>query len=259
MPLQSELGVIYDYLPMDKKSELLKLFTDYCIRHSFFEGFATQNCLFAIGYIQAFLLKAKKELSILSHLGINTKEPIKKVIPKGNKKSSIAKNTTKGKIEIGDETKLADIISIWSLLITEVTGLYSPIKTKEELNFLLGHFFFFENAELPNQNPFDLNLFGKGQRHIIDFLMRLSSKINNDKKLENKNYCLLLKNTFKELFYGKNTTIIGISKNWGNKNKLIMEKIHNEININGSIYETFKRVLRKVDLYNLIPELPKSK
>lgn len=193
---KKELGVSFPHLSIEEKKATLINLIDQTQEFLFFEGFAIPSYLYNLGYLQACLVFAVKELIILNSIYTQ-------------KSSSSAHNSPavlneqvelySGPIEIlGDSEK---IIALWSLLIlgwdkTKLNVSFN-IRNEESLKEFLSHFFIFPETrisdvnikntkELFDINPEDDSLF------LINFLIHATSKINKrvkNKRLSIKDYC----------------------------------------------------------------------
>jgi len=73
-----EIGQTFLSLELEQKKQVLRDFMSYCQINLYFEGFAIPEVLYALGYIQASLVKAFQEYSNLK--GLNEKQPVKPVV-----------------------------------------------------------------------------------------------------------------------------------------------------------------------------------
>jgi hypothetical protein len=73
-----EIGQTFLYLGLEQKKQALRDFINYCHTHLYFEGFATPEILYALGYIQASLVKGFQEYSNLKDL--KETEPLPPVV-----------------------------------------------------------------------------------------------------------------------------------------------------------------------------------
>jgi hypothetical protein len=73
-----EIGQTFLSLELEQKKQVLRDFIAYCHINLYFEGFAIPEVLYALGYIQASLVKAFQEYSNLK--GLNEKQPVKPIV-----------------------------------------------------------------------------------------------------------------------------------------------------------------------------------
>lgn len=73
-----EIGQTFSSLELEQKKQALRDFVTYCHTHLYFEGFAIPDVLYALGYIQALLVKGFQEYSNLK--GLKETEPLPPVV-----------------------------------------------------------------------------------------------------------------------------------------------------------------------------------
>lgn len=232
-PLQIQSSVNLPDGPI--KEIKLKKFIEFCNTHLFFEGFATPDCLYSLGFIQAYLLKAFGEYHNLIH-------NIEESLPAVELEENISENTSaapmpepeqvKNKdvedptaeqvsiqatpaplpVELVDKQKFEkipldyptdEIISLWMILLEvwkcKAVNSNQVFFDQQEVLNLLGSIFddSAKKGILPQSDHKFYNLPPGKHERILNLLMHVTYKLNTDRNnIGLEKYCEALIATF---------------------------------------------------------------
>jgi hypothetical protein len=273
---EQEINASLAYADSQQKAEIVLDFINYCHHHLYFEGFAIPGCLFALGYIQANLVRACALYKNLTRL-----KPIAKSIEFSTQKNSELpglKQPSEPKIVVpetitvvddaakttGQQTGvytripikygIEDIKGMWMILLdcNKIKTLKLPlVYTRQEQVLDLLAMMFEDVSETGNSWPNTKHTFqtglSMGYINIFNLLMHATYKLNGSMyRINLSEFSLMLKKTFS--CYHKateNSISTNIKKNADATIKLIS-------NMQKSRYKNNAlKAFRKVGAYNI--------
>jgi hypothetical protein len=266
------------------KKTRLRDFIGFCGYHLFFEGFATPKCLYALGFIQAYLLKAFGEYNSLirSHENSIPAAKIKDSIseeeifvealqknesPEEEPDESIAieqdikleflpslstKQVEKAKFDkIPLDYPVDEIISLWMILLEvwkcrPVNSIQVFFEPEEVLELLGCMFDDSAKKGILPQSEYKFYTLPPGKyERIINLLMHATYKLNTDRNNINlERYCEALIGTFS--CYSK-TKVASLKSNINKERGNIIQSVKSLSD--GSYKADFLKVLRKINEY----------
>lgn len=268
-----EIGQTFLSLELDQKRQALRDFITYCHTHLYFEGFAIPEVLYALGYIQAALVKGFQEYSNLKSL--NEKEqvpPVVKVYPvvkmpkvKGNEQVAEAPMEraqepatpqtapTHPFLGIPLQYPASEILDLWCTLMDEqlckLMQVPQVFSTEEDIKNLLGKLFIVEGQEQiwpANNSPYYYHM-APGYQNLLCLLMHATYKLNTTYlKVPQIKYCELLKSNFSP--FETIESVGDIQRNMTKKKDSAIEFVNKS---SGSHAKKAYTVLKKVPTYIL--------
>jgi len=268
------------------KETRLRDFIEFCGDHLFFEGFATPKCLYALGFIQAYLLKAFGEYhnliqnleNIIPKARIResvsdekifeeviekdkrTKEPDEDAAIQEDVKQEFLPSLLTEQVEKAKFNKILldypvdEIISLWMILlevwkcrpVNSIQVFFDP----EDVLELLGCMFddSAKKGLLP-QSEYKFYILPPGKyERVINLLMHVTYKLNTDRNNINlERYCEALIATFS--CYSK-TKVASLKSNINKERGNIIQSIKSLPN--GTYKTDFLKVLGKINEYAII-------
>jgi hypothetical protein len=278
-----ELGQTYLSLTLDQKKEALRDFISYCHINLYFEGFAIPEVLYALGYLQANLVRGFQEYKNLQ--GLKEQElvpPIVKVYPivKMPEQEAVKPQETEVKAEVLNAVPPVPEPEILTpQLLATNPPVYIPLKypataifelwcalldkqlcqlmqvpqvffVEKEIKELLGRLF-----EAEGQEPLWLMVaepqyyeMAPGYQNLLCLLMHATYKLNTMYvKVPQVRYCELLKSNFSS--FDTIESVNDIKSNMTKKKDTAINFVHKS---SGSYAKKAYKVLKKVPTYILI-------
>jgi hypothetical protein len=241
--------IISPFLNPDPHSRIKQLdhFIKFCSDHLFFEGFAVPSSIYALGFIQAYLVRACGErentLRILPHQPaaiVVAKEPQQpvKVLP--------------GEYErIPLDCSVDEIISLWLILVDawkcKPVNSIQVFTSEPEVFNLLGMLFEDKDGKLERHGHKYFEMPPGNYERILNLLMHATYKLNTDRNnIGLERYCQLLIDTFS--CYSK-TKLESLRSNINKERGNIVQSISN---LTGSPYsKNVLKTLRKINEYRI--------
>ncbi|MBE8970908.1 hypothetical protein IQ277_33325, partial [Nostocales cyanobacterium LEGE 12452] len=182
---------------LHQKINKLDHFIRFCSDHLFFEGFAVPSCIYALGFIQAYLVRACGErentLRILPHqpaVVVVAKEPHRpvEVLPRQYDRIPL-------------DYSVDEIISLWLILVDawkcKPVNSIQVFSTETEVLHLLGMLFEDKDGKLIAQPHQYFEMPPGNYERILNLLMHATYKLNTDRNnIGLERYCQLLIDTF---------------------------------------------------------------
>jgi len=219
-----EIGQTFLSLELEQKKQTLRDFITYCHTNLYFEGFAIPEVIYALGYIQASLVKGFQEYSNLKGLketeqvppvvnvypvvkmpepDVKT-EPVSEVpiesAPKPAQPQTIA---TEAPNQIYLRYPAANIFDLWCALLDvqlcQLMQVPQAFSSEEEIKDLLGRLFKLDDQEQiwPVSNSLHYYQMAPGYQNLLCLLMHATYKLNTTYlKVPQLKYCELLKINF---------------------------------------------------------------
>jgi len=226
---ESEINESLLFLNDKNKKQAIARFIDFCHYHLFFEGFATPGCLYALGYIQANLVRATSLYRNLSLIEIKTSDKPTLAIKNTNidlavtEERTTVKNSDKIANPVREEIKpeasetnsdnfprkiiikypSKEISELWMILLE--CHKFKTFKTpaiytrKEQILSLLGMMFNDQSDDkvITNTPHVFQPDFSIHHQKILNLLMHATFKLNGNRWTINlAEYASMLKNTF---------------------------------------------------------------
>ena len=192
---QQIVSILYN---PDNESKIahLEQFIEFCSYHLYFEGFAVPSCLYALGFIQAYLVRACGDRVNALRLP-NYKPPVvmqKQELP-------VAEAQTNGLERIPLDYAVDEIISMWLILVDawkcKAVGSIQVFKSDEEVLQLLGMMFEEKGGRLPRPEHKYFEMPPGNYERVLNLLMHATYKLNTDRNnIGLDRYCQLLLDTF---------------------------------------------------------------
>lgn len=269
-----EIGQTFLSLDLEHKKQVLRHFINYCHTNLYFEGFAIPEVIFALGYIQASLVKGFQEFSNLKDL--NEKEqvpPVVKVYPVVKMPEPEVKPKSVSEVPVEHEQEIvptqtaetdsciplrypaAEIFDLWCALLDEELCLLMQVpqifNSGDEIKELLGKLFKVEGQEQLWQvsNGTIYYEMAQGYQNLLCLLMHATYKLNGTYlKIPQFKYCELLKSNFSP--FATIESVGDIKSNMTKKKDSAIEFVHKS----GGIYaNNAYKVLKKVPTYIFRP------
>jgi len=192
---QQIISILYN---PDRESKIahLEQFIEFCSYQLYFEGFAVSSCLYALGFIQAYLMRACSErVNIFRLAGYQSPAPSQKQEPQ------ISKAASKGPERIPLDYAVDEIISMWLILVDawkcKAVGSIQVFTSEEEVLRLLGMLFEDKGGKLPPHPHRYFAMPPRNYERILNLLMHATYKLNTDRNnIGLDRYCQLLLDTF---------------------------------------------------------------
>jgi len=272
--LYKELGQSFFSSGLDHRKEILRNFIMYCHEMLYFEGFVIPDLLYALGYIQANLVRAEKEYTNIERLTekplalpeinlypqINISpdlynQPAERLVTDEPQASPVEEKTIEADKSM--ESKLLlhcppqDVAQLWYVLIDPLfckeLKLSPVFETEKEIRFLLGSLFstspkdgFVDNEPQYHEMP-------AGYQNVLCLLMHATYKLNLPyERLPLKLYCELLKKAFSPF-----KTIESVSDIASNINKKADIAVVQITKSKGKYAKKTANILRKMRFYKL--------
>lgn len=265
-----EIGQTFLFLELEQKKQALRDFITYCHTNLYFEGFAIPEVIYALGYIQASLVKGFQEYSNLK--GLKETEPLPPVvnvypvvkIPEPDvKPEPVAEvpiepappETTAS--DFGSHIPLrypaVNIFDLWCALLDEqlcqLMQVPQAFSSEEELKDLLGRLFKLDGQEQiwsVSNSPYHYQM-APGYQNLLCLLMHATYKLNTTYlKVPQMKYCELLKSTFSP--FDTYESVGDIQRNMTKKKDSAIEFVHKS---SGTYAKKAYLVLKKVPTYIL--------
>ncbi|CAN0492892.1 unnamed protein product, partial [Phaeothamnion confervicola] len=158
--------------------------------------FARPSCLSAVGFIQAYLVRACSErVNVVRFAGYQPPAPSQKQEPQ------IAKAPLKGPERIPLDYAVDEIISMWLILVDawrcKAVGSTQVFTNETEVLQLLGMMFEDKGGKLPRHPHKYFEMPPGNYERILNLLMHATYKLNTDRNnIGLDRYCQLLLDTF---------------------------------------------------------------
>jgi len=274
----NEIGQTFLSLELEQKKQALKDFITYCHTHLYFEGFAIPEVLYALGYLQASLVKGFQEYSNIKSLKEKKQvPPVVKVYPVVKvpepevKPEPVAEVDIERKSEpepISSETEVknlsvniplqypaAEIFDLWcALLDTQLCQLMQvsqAFKSENEIKAMLGRLFNAEGQEeiWPVSDSPYYHQMAPGYQNLLCLLMHATYKLNATYlRVPQIKYCELLKTNFSP--FDTYESVGDIQRNMTKKKDSAIEFVQKS---SGAYAKKAYEVIRKVPTYLLKP------
>lgn len=232
----------------DIKSKIahLEQFIEFCSDHLYFEGFAVPSCLYALGFIQAYLVRACSER-------VNAFRLARYYAPAPTQKQvlPIAKAPQEDPERIPLDYAVDEIIAMWLILIDawkcKAVGSIQVFTSEEQVLQLLGMLFEDKGGNLPRHPHMYFELPPGNYERILNLLMHATYKLNTDRNnIGLDRYCQLLLDTFS--CYSK-TKLESLRSNINKARGNIVQSIGN---LTDSLYsKNVLKTLRKINEYGI--------
>jgi len=274
----NEIGQTFLSLELEQKKQTLRDFIAYCHTQLYFEGFAIPEVLYALGYLQASLVKGFQEYSNIKDL--KQKEyvrPVVKVYPVVKvpepevKPELVAEVDTEPKSETEPVTPepevknlsvniplrypAAEIFDLWCALLDEqlcqLMQVPQAFKSEDNIKAMLGRLFKAEGQEeiwRVNDSPY-YHQMAPGYQNLLCLLMHATYKLNTTYlKVPQIKYCELLKTNFSP--FDTYESVGDIQRNMTKKKDSAIEFVQKS---SGTYAKKAYQVIRKVPTYLLKP------
>jgi hypothetical protein len=272
-----EIGQTFSSLELEHKKQALRDFITYCHINLYFEGFAIPEVIYALGYIQASLVKGFQEYSNLK--GLKEAEQVLPVVkidpvvkmpePQGKSETVSVAPVEPAPQPLQPQTTAVDSVShislryaagdifdLWCALLDgqlcQLMEVPQAFNSEEEIKDLLGRLFKPEGQEQlwTTRNDSFYYEISDGYQNVLSLLMHATYKLNalHLRKIRQLKYCELLKSTFSP-FAGTHS-IYDVVKNMTGKKDLAIEKVYKS---NGTYAKKAYEVIKKVSAYRLKP------
>lgn len=265
-----EIGQTFLSLELEQKKQALRDFLTYCHTNLYFEGFAIPEVIYALGYIQASLVKGFQEYSNLKYL--KEKEqvpPVVKVYPVVKMPESYVKREQEVLVESAPEPIPAqgaatdshnhislrypatDIFDLWCALMDEqlcqLMQVPQVFNSEDDIKELLGRLFKLDTQGQiwPVSDGAHFYQMAPGYQNLLCLLMHATYKLNTTYlKVPQMKYCELLKSNFSP--FETYESVGDIQRNMTKKKDSAIDFVHKS----GGIYaKKAYEVLRKVPTY----------
>lgn len=230
----------------ERKIIHLEQFIEFCSYHLYFEGFAIPSCLYALGFIQAYLVRACGDR-------VNTLRLTKYKTPVMSRKQELPVNDaqTKGPERIPLDYAADEIIAMWLILVDawkcKAVGSIQVFTGEEEVLQLLGMMFEEKGGRLPRVEHRYFEMPPGNYERVLNLLMHSTYKLNTDRNnIGLDRYCQLLLDTFS--CYSK-TKLESLRSNINKARGNIVQSIGN---LTSSPYtKNVLKTLRKINEYGI--------
>lgn len=192
---QQIVSILYN---PDNESKIahLEQFIEFCSYHLYFEGFAVPSCLYALGFIQAYLVRACGD-----RVNILRLPKYKPPVVSQKQELPVAEAQTKGPERIPLDYAVDEIISMWLILVDawkcKAVGSIQVFTSEEEVLQLLGMMFEEKGSRLPRPEHKYFEMPPGNYERVLNLLMHATYKLNTDRNnIGLDRYCQLLLDTF---------------------------------------------------------------
>jgi hypothetical protein len=271
-----EIGQTFLSLELEQKKQALRDFITYCHNNLYFEGFAIPEVIYALGYIQASLVKGFQEYSNLKRL--NEKEQVPPVVnvypvvkmPKPEVKPDFvfeasveaAPKPAPPQITVPDIDSYillrypgSKIFDLWCTLLDDqlcqLMQVPKVFSSDDEIKDLLGRLFKLDDQEQtwPESNSPHYYQMAPGYQNLLCLLMHATYKLNTTYlKVPQMKYCELLKSNFSP--FETYESVGDIQRNMTKKKDTAIDFVHKS---SGTYAKKAYEVLKKVPTYILKP------
>ena len=271
-----EIGQIFLSLDLEQKKKALRDFVTYCHTHLYFEGFAIPEVIYALGYIQASLVKGYQEYSNLK--GLKETEPVPPVVkvypivkmpepevkpePVAEVPIEPAPNPSQPQTTAPDSDNhiplrypATDIFDLWCALLDvqlcQLMQVPQAFSNEEEIKDLLDILFKLDAQEQiwPMSNSPHYYQMAPGYQNLLCLLMHATYKLNTTYlKVPQMKYCELLKSNFSP--FDTYESVGDIQRNMTKKKDSAIDFVHKS---GGTYAKKAYEVLKKVPTYILKP------
>ncbi|MDO3629079.1 hypothetical protein [Mucilaginibacter sp. BT774] len=269
-----EIGQTFLSLELEQKKQALRDFITYCHVNLYFEGFAIPEVIYALGYIQASLVKGFQEYSNLKDL--KEKEqvpPVVNVYPvvKMPEPEVKPEPVTEAPIEPAPKPALpritatdfnnhislrypaSKIFDLWCALLDmqlcQLMQVPQAFSSEDEIKDLLGRLFKADDQEQiwPISNSQHYYQMAPGYQNLLCLLMHATYKLNTTYlKVPQMKYCELLKFNFSP--FDTYESVGDIQRNMTKKKDSAIDFVHKS---GGTYAKKAYEVLKKVPTYIL--------
>jgi hypothetical protein len=224
----------------------LEQFIKFCSYHLYFEGFAVPSCLYALGFIQAYLVRACGERVNVIRLA-----EYRPLVAPQKRELPAAEAPQRGPERIPLDYSVDEIISMWLILIDawrcKAVGSIQVFTSEEEVLQLLGMMFEEKGGRLPRPEHKYFEMPPGNYERILNLLMHATYKLNTDRNnIGLDRYCQLLLDTFS--CYSK-TKLESLRSNINKARGNIVQSIGNLANSPHS--KNVLKTLRKINEYGV--------
>lgn len=266
-----EIGQTFLSLTLEQKKQSLRDFIIYCHTNLYFEGFAIPEVLYALGYIQASLVKGFQNYSNLKDLKeTEPLPPIVNVYPvvkmpepevKPERVAEVPVESAQQSPTIANDSDnhiqlrypATDIFNLWcALLDTQLCQLMQvpqAFNTEDEIKDLLGGLFKADDQEQvwPVSNSQHSYQMAPGYQNLLCLLMHATYKLNTTYlKVPQMKYCELLKFNFSP--FDTYESVGDIQRNMTKKKDSAIDFVRKS---SGTYAKKAYEVLKKVPTYIL--------
>jgi len=269
-----EIGQTFLSLELEQKKLALQDFITYCHMNLYFEGFAIPEVLYALGYIQASLVKGFQEYSNLK--GLKETEqvpPVVKVYPVVKMPEPEVKPERVAEAPVEPAPKPAPpqttenysdnqislrypasyIFDLWCALLDvqlcQLMQVPQAFSSEDEIKDLLGRLFKADDQEQiwPVSNSRHFYQMAPGYQNLLCLLMHATYKLNTTYlKVPQMKYCELLKSNFSP--FNTYESVGDIQRNMTKKKDTAIDFVRKS---NGTYAKKAYEVLKKVPTYIL--------
>jgi hypothetical protein len=268
-----EIGQIFLSLELEQKKQALQDFITYCHIHLYFEGFAIPEVLYALGYIQASLVKGFQEYSNLKSLKETEQlPPVVKVYPVVKMPEPEVKPERVAEVPVEPAQQpqttasdsdnhiplrypAADIFNLWCALLDvqlcQLMQVPQVFSSEDEIKCLLGNLFKADGQEQvwPVNNSLHHYRMAPGYQNLLCLLMHATYKLNTTyQRVPQLKYCELLKTNFSP--FETYESVGDIQRNMTKKKDTAIDFVHKS---SGGYAKKAYEVLKKVPTYILKP------
>lgn len=271
-----EIGQTFLSLELAQKKQSLQDFITYCHTNLYFEGFAIPEVIYALGYIQASLVKGFQEYSNLKNLKEKEKvPPVVKVYPvvKMPEPEVKPEQVVEAKIEPAPEPVLPQITArdsenyinlrypadtifdLWCALLDaqlcQLMQVPKVFNSEDEIKELLGRLFKLDGQEQiwSVSNSVYYYQMAPGYQNLLCLLMHATYKLNTTYlKVPQMKYCQLLRSNFSP--FDTYESVGDIQRNMTKKKDSAIDFVHKS---GGTYAKKAYEVLKKVPTYILKP------
>jgi hypothetical protein len=224
----------------------LEQFIEFCSYHLYFEGFAVPSCLYALGFIQAYLVRACGDR--VNAIRLTKYQP--PVAPQ-KRELPAAEAPQRGPERIPLDYAVDEIISMWLILIDawrcKAVGSTQVFTSEEEVLQLLGMMFEEKGGRLPRPEHKYFEMPPGNYERVLNLLMHATYKLNTDRNnIGLDRYCQLLLDTFS--CYSK-TKLESLRSNLNKARGNILQSIGNLADSPHS--KNVLKTLRKINEYGV--------
>ncbi|WP_462266458.1 hypothetical protein [Mucilaginibacter sp.] len=265
-----EIGQTFLSLALEQKKQALRDFIAYCHTHLYFEGFAIPEVIYALGYIQAALVKGFQEYSNLKGLKETEQVPaVVKVYPVVKMPEPEVKPEPVAEAPIEPAPPQAtendsnnhislrypatEILDLWCALLDvqlcQMMQVPQAFSSEDEIKALLDRLFKLEGQEQiwPVSKTLDYYRMAPGYQNLLCLLMHATYKLNTTYlKVPQLKYCELLKNNFSP--FDTYESVNDIQRNMTKKKDSAIDFVHKS---SGTYAKKAYQVLKKVPTYIL--------
>lgn len=266
-----EIGQTFLSLKLEQKKKALQDFITYCHMNLYFEGFAIPEVLYALGYIQASLVKGFQEYSNLKGLKETEQvSPVVKVYPvvKMPEPEVNPERVAEVPVEPAQQSQTSasdsdnhiplrypasDIFNLWCALLDmqlcQLMQVPQVFSSEDEIKGLLGNLFKADGQEQvwPVSNNLDHYQMAPGYQNLLCLLMHATYKLNTTYlRIPQLKYCELLKYNFSP--FETYESVGDIQRNMTKKKDSAIDFVHKS---GGAYAKKAYQVLKKVSTYIL--------